>query len=526
MHRFGTGHRPRYAVVGLAAALAALSLSGCGRDTTPTAAGAANKGESTRAIKRHYGRIVFDPCSLSSPQAAGTIAAQCAQFEVPQNAAEPNGQKLKLNMAWLPATDEAGVAPDPVFFLAGGPGQAATDTWPLIDGAFREVRKHRHIVLIDQRGTGRSAPLLCRGAAGVSEDAAQPDQATDPQAAAAAALRAVERCAKELSVDASHFTTTDAIGDLDAVRAAIGADTIDLVGVSYGTRVAQQYAGRYPQHTRAVVLDGVVPNELVLGSEHAQNLDSALAQQFKLCQQTPACRSRFGSEPREQLRQLMARLQAEPVEVDYRDPNTGEQKRERVTAGHVAMLTRMFSYAPEAASLLPLMLNEADQGRFGPLMSLSTMIGSQLDEDLNYGMQLSVICAEDADLFKPNPADAGTVLGDDMQTALAAQCKVWPTGKRPKDFHAPFKSNGPVLLLSGELDPVTPPRYGEQVLKHLPNGRHLVLRGQGHGALRIGCTPKLLGQFIETADAKNLQARCLDSLGYVPPFVSFNGWEP
>jgi len=190
------------------------------------------------------------------------------------------------------------------------------------------------------------------------------------------------------------------------------------------------------------------------------------------------------------------------------------------------MLTRMFSYAPEAASLLPLMLNEADQGRYGPLMSLSTMIGSQLDEDLNYGMQLSVICAEDADLFKPNPADAGTVLGDDMQTTLAAQCKVWPTGQRPKDFHAPFKSERPVLLLSGELDPVTPPRYGEQVLKHLPNGRHLVLRGQGHGALRIGCTPKLLGQFIETADAKKLQARCLDSLGYVPPFVSFNGWEP
>lgn len=517
MHRFGHARRPRFAVLGLAATLAALALSGCGRDAAPSAG---TSGKPPAAAKRHYGRIVFDPCTLSSAYAAGTIAAQCAQFQVPENHAEPNGRKISLNLAWLPPTDESAIDEDPVFFLAGGPGQAATESWPLVDGAFRDVRKHRGIVLIDQRGTGKSTPLTCRDAAG-ENDSGQSEQAMLDNSVAA-----VERCAKSLKVDARYFTTTDAIADLDAVRAAIGAAKIDVVGVSYGTRVAQQYAGRYPQHTRAVVLDGVAPNELVLGSEHARNLDSALSAQFKLCQQTPACRARFGGDPREQLRQLMARLQSAPVEVDYRDPNTGEQKRERVTAGHVAMLTRMFSYAPEAASLLPLMLNEADHGRYAPLMALSTMIGGQLSEELNYGMQLSVTCAEDADLFKTNPADADTVLGDAMPKLLSAQCKVWPTGQRPKNFHEPFKSDVPVLLLSGELDPVTPPRYGEQVLKHLPNGRHLILRGQGHGALRIGCTPKLLGQFIETANAKKLDARCLDALGYVPPFVSFNGWEP
>ncbi|UJB19049.1 MULTISPECIES: alpha/beta hydrolase [Lysobacter] len=518
MHRFGYAQRPRYAALGLAAAFAVLALAGCSNGGTPAAAsGGAGK---TAAVKRHYGRIVFDPCTLSSAYAAGTIAAQCATFKVPENHAAPNGRTIDLHIAWLPPTDESAVDDDPVFFLAGGPGQAATESWPLVDGAFREVRKHRSIVLVDQRGTGRSTPLTCRDAAGDS-DGGQSEQAMLDHSVAA-----VERCAKSLKVDARYFTTTDAIADLDLVRTAIGAAKIDLVGVSYGTRVAQQYAGRYPQHTRAVVLDGVAPNELVLGSEHARNLDSALAAQFKLCQQTPACRARFGGEPREQLRRLMARLQAAPVEVDYRDPSTGEQLREKVTSGHVAMLTRMFSYAPEAASLLPLMLNEADQGRYAPLMSLSKMLGNQLSEELNYGMQLSVTCAEDADLFVADPADADTVLGDAMTKVLQAQCKVWPTGQRPKDFHAPFASPLPVLLLSGELDPVTPPRYGEQVLKHLPNGRHLILRGQGHGALRIGCTPKLLGQFIETANAKQLDARCLDALGYVPPFVSFNGWEP
>lgn len=517
MHPLRYGYRPRsLAVFGLAAMLAAAALSGCGQ------AGSADAGaepNNASAAKRHYGRIVFDPCTLSTPYASGTIAAQCAQFEVPENAAEPKGRKLKLNLAWLPATDEAGVAEDPVFFLAGGPGQAATESWPSVDAAFREVRKHRHIVLIDQRGTGKSSPLACRDATG--ENAAHRDEAAQFDAA----VQAVARCARQLGVDAARFTTSDAIADLDAVRAAIGAAKIDLVGISYGTRVAQQYATRYPQHTRSVVLDGVVPNELVLGSDHARNLDNALALQFKLCQQVPACRARFGADPREQLRQLMARLQT-PVEVDYRDPHTGEQKRAPISAAQVGMLTRMFSYAPEAASLLPLVLNEADQGRYAPLMALSKMIESQLNEELNYGMQLSVICAEDADLIRPDPRDADTVMGEAMTKTLIAQCKVWPTGSRPKDFHAPFKSNLPTLLLSGELDPVTPPRYGDQVVKHLPNGRHLILRGQGHGALRIGCTPKLLGQFVETADAKKLDARCLDALGYVPPFVSFNGWEP
>ncbi|MBX9400986.1 alpha/beta hydrolase [Lysobacter sp. BMK333-48F3] len=513
MHSALASHRPRaVAVAGLAALLAAAALSGCGdrgRNAGPPADG---------SDKRRYGRIAFDPCTLSTPYANGTFAAQCARFQVPENPAQPKGRQLSLNLAWLPATEGAG-SPDPVFFLAGGPGQAATSSWPMVDAAFREVRKHRHVVLVDQRGTGKSAPLTCA-------EAVEGDPVQDETAALDASLRAIKRCAQGLSVDPRYFTTTEAIADLDAVRSAIGADKINLVGVSYGTRVAQQYATRYPARVRSLVLDGVAPNELVLGSEHARNLDNALALQFKLCQQTPACRARFGADPREQLRQLMARLQAAPVEIDYRDPSTGEQKRAPITAGHVAILTRMFSYAPEAAALLPQVLNEADQGRYAPLMALSKMLETQLGDEINFGMQLSVSCAEDVDLFRPDPADADTVLGDSLPRSLTEQCKAWPTGTRPKNFHHPFKSDTPALLLSGELDPVTPPRYGDQVVKHLRNGRHLILRGQGHGALRIGCTPKLLGQFLETANAKQLDARCLDSLGYVPPFVSFNGWEP
>jgi pimeloyl-ACP methyl ester carboxylesterase len=109
---------------------------------------------------------------------------------------------------------------------------------------------------------------------------------------------------------------------------------------------------------------------------------------------------------------------------------------------------------------------------------------------------------------------------------MRAQCEAWPQGARPADFRAPLTGKMPVLILSGEFDPVTPPRYGDEVAKSLPNGRHLVVRGQGHNVLPVGCLPKLFARFVDTADAKTLDAHCLDSVPYAVPFTGFYGWEP
>ena len=494
----------------LAPALGALLLAGCnGSATSP----------GQQAV-RHYGDIAFKPCTLTAPYLTTTVEAQCATYDVAEDPAKPEGRKVALNIAWLPATNEGAATEDPVFFLAGGPGQSAVQVWPAIDGAFREVRKSRHIVLVDQRGTGKSNPLSCkddegRNAYGDPEDMSE-----------ASAVEFARACAASLEADPRFYTTTDAVRDLDSVRKALGAAKINLVGGSYGTRVAQQYAMRHPDSTRAVVIDGVVPNELVLGSEHARNLDAALALQFQRCQANAACKDRFGDDLRGQLRALMTRLAATPVNTDYRDPSTGELVSGEVNAGTVAGITRMYSYYPQGAALLPLVLNEAQQGRYGSLMSLSKLLETQVGDQFMHGMQLSVICAEDADLLKADPADTDTVLGSMLGDTLKAQCGAWPTGQRPADFHTAWTSDIPTLIASGELDPVTPPRYGEQVLRTLSNGRHLVLKGQGHGTFAVGCMPKLLGRFLETASAKDLDAKCLDSLDYVPPFTSFNGWEP
>ncbi|MCY7313280.1 MAG: alpha/beta hydrolase [Pseudoxanthomonas sp.] len=469
-----------------------------------------------QAQARKLGTLEFKPCSLSAPLSGEALPAQCTTLAVPENPAAPAGRKIKLKIAWIPADNADAAEPDPVMMLAGGPGQSALESYPQAAGAFAETRKKRHIVLVDQRGTGSSNPLTCK--------APQDESAF---ASADSARRYTQACLDALAkrADPRFYTTTEAIQDLEAVRKAIGAEQLNLVGISYGTRVAQQYAVRYPQSTRTLVLDSVAPNTLVLGNEFARNLEDALDLQFARCARIPECVQRLG-DPRARLKALLARLATDPPRVDYRDAVTGERKQDRLTPELVTGLVRMYAYLPIASALLPLQLNEAANGRYDALMALSQMLNTQLSDSIAMGMQLSVICAEDGGELKPNPADEGSLLGNDFANILSAQCAIWPKGARPANFRAPLKTAVPALLLSGEFDPVTPPRYGDEVAKSLPNGRHMVLRGQGHNVIGVGCMPRLMARFIDAADAKPLDAKCLDRLPYTPPFTGFYGWEP
>lgn len=462
------------------------------------------------------GNLAFHPCSLSMRQSDDTLEARCTTLAVPENRAAPEGRKIALKIAWVPADRDDAAEPDPVFMLAGGPGQSALQTYPQAAPAFAETRKKHHIILVDQRGTGESNSLQCKE---------KQDDETTPSAEAVRAY--TQRCLDALKdrADPRFYTTSDAIADLEAVRQAIGAKQINLVGISYGTRVAQQYAAKYPAQTRSIVLDSVAPNSLVLGQDFARNLEDSLDLQFARCAKTPECVQRYG-DPRARLSALVAQLKAGPIPVRYRDATTGESKEDQLTEARVAGLVRMYAYMPMAASLLPLQLNEAANGRYDGLMALSKMLGDDMEDSMSMGMQLSVICSEDAAELKEDPADAETLLGNDFARVLGEQCQVWPKGTRPSGFRAPLHTQVPALLLSGEFDPVTPPRYGDEVAKSLPNGRHLVLRGQGHNVIGAGCMPKLMAKFIDKADAKALDAKCLAALPYTPPFTGFYGWEP
>ncbi len=469
---------------------------------------------------RQLGRLRFQPCTLATKQSPTTVAAQCTHLDVPEDRAHPGGRKIALAIAWVPTADDD-AAPDPVFMLAGGPGQSALQTYPSLANAFAKTLKKRNVILVDQRGTGSSNPLQCKGPAGNDD---QPGGSADDPAAL---RKYTTQCRDELArkADLRLYTTTDAIADLDAVRMAIGADRIDLVGISYGTRVAQQYARAYPAHTRALVLDSVAPNELILGNDFARNLDDALALNFKLCADEPGC-SRAVGDPHANLDALLTRLKAQPQAVDYRDPLTGAFIHGTLTRADVAMLARMYSYQPIALAVLPLTLADALKGHYGPLKAQASLLNGSLADSMTTGMQLSVICSEDADGLKADPAQDASVLGNELVTALQTQCSIWPHGQRPADFHQPLVSSVPALVLEGEFDPVTPPRYGKQVVKNLRNGRLLVLRGQGHNVIGVGCMPDLMARFLDTTDARGMDASCLDALPRTPPFTGYYGWEP
>ncbi len=542
--------------------------AGAGASTRPSV----GVGKARDAITRQVGKIGFTPCTLAPAFGTQSVEALCGSYEVLENRAAPAGRKIRLAVAWLPAKGEA--EPDPMVMIAGGPGQSALETFPTIAAAFADLRKHRDILLVDQRGTGGSNKLSCKDAddatkagdvksgadktAGnqgsgnaatdnkdtgdkvtgdkdtgdkvtgdkVTGDGSTPSEASD--AADLAKMRvATRRCVAELSkiADLRFYSTTDAIQDLDQVRAAIGADKLNLMGVSYGTRVAQQYAKRYPSHVRTITIDGIAPNSLVLGNTMARTLESSLDRQFARCAKDPTCEGKLG-DPRSNLNALMQTLRTAPPTVTFRDAITGESRTQTLTTGHIAGLARLFAYIPQVAGLLPLELNEAAHGRYEPLMALANLLRTTVGDQITDGMQYSVICTEDAGELKVDPADANTLLGTDLVTAMQAQCAIWPHGERPADFRAPLTGNIPVLILSGEFDPVTPPAFGDEVLKSLGNARHLVLRGQGHNVLPVGCVPKLFTRFVETADAKSLDVHCLDKVPYAAPFTGFYGWEP
>ena len=462
------------------------------------------------------GSLAFAPCELDAAHTAATTSAYCAPFQVPEDWDHPDGRHIDLKLA-LVRSSASQAARDLVVLLAGGPGQAATEAWPHARAGFAPLLEHRNVLLLDQRGTGGSNALDCKRAEGEDE------QAFDLERVRAQTRACLDTVSKH--ADPRFYTTTFALRDLEALRAALGGPRFDLVGVSYGTRVAQQYAARYPQGVRSVVLDSAVPNEQALGAEFAGNLDTALQAQFAACSATPACAKAYG-DPWANLHRLRGALRAQPVQVTYRDPFDNTPKTQRFGLSSLAALVRMYAYLPETSALLPLGITHALQGDYASLAGQMRMLASDLESLADNAMQLSVICSEDADRLMPRAEDAATLLGSDFTEMLRAQCAIWPHGVRPADFNAPFASGLPVLILSGEFDPVTPPRYAGQIVKTLPHGRVLVAKGQGHNVMGRGCLPRLVARFVDMLDAAALDAGCIADFAAQPAFIDFNGAAP
>ncbi len=472
---------------------------------------------------RHWqlGTLSLTSCELPHLLSGATTAAWCTDFDVAENPAQPGGRHIGLHLAVI-RSDAAKPDADIVALLAGGPGEAATRAFA-DTAVYAGVLRHHDVLLLDQRGTGGSHPLSCRKTAEALRAQSPESDVPSPDETA----RRVAGCLAEVQEEADprYYTTTIAVEDLEKVRRALGAPRFDLIGVSYGTRVAQQYLMRHSEAVRSAVLDSPAPNQLILGEGFAASLDSALRRDFADCSAAPACKKAF-NDPMQTLHELRDGLRANPHQVTFRDPRTFEPVSRMLTPDLLVGVVRLFAYEPETAALLPLSIDAAARGDFAPLLGQQRLLAADLAGDINGGMGMSVICSEDADDLRAQPQDAGTMLGNLLIEQIKAQCALWPHGARPADFHAPLRSDKPILILSGARDPVTPPEYGDQIMRGLSNARHLLLKGQGHAVLGRGCMPKVIEQFIDNPDPGKLDAGCLDRLGPMPAFVDFNGAAP
>ena len=405
---------------------------------------------------------------------------QCATLSVWENRETRAGRRIPLNIVVVPAL-ALPREPDPLFVLAGGPGQAATS---LIQPFFRnrELRLHRDIVFVDQRGTGGSNPLNC----------ALYGNPPDPKRVVAGSfpVDGVRACRQRLEkvADLAQYTTASAMDDVDEVRAWLGYERVNLWGGSYGTRAAQVYLRRHPERVRAVILDGVLPVEEIVPLHQAIEGQRALDRAL-----TPVGAAEF---------QTLMRNVRQGIEVKV----DGVMLRPTPLAIGEGIRHTLYSDTRGAVARL---IHEAATGNPAPLVerAIRAEIGM---EQLATGLNLSVTCTEDIPFLDDATVareTAGTFLGDLRIQRQREACREWVRGVAPPDVHQPVRSDIPVLLFSGELDPVTPPSFAERVAAGFPNHAHVVFSGSAHGSFGA-CARQLMAEFIAKASPRTLNTAC------------------
>ncbi len=159
---------------------------------------------------------------------------------------------------------------------------------------------------------------------------------------------------------------------------------------------------------------------------------------------------------------------------------------------------------------------------------MMTMIS--MGDALSLGMHNAVMCTEDVPFYDPANIDYdgldASYMGALQVDTLQAICSVWPAGPIDEGFKEPLETNIPVLLLSGDADPITPPHYADMAAVNLENATHLIGKHQGHGQVGVGCTPRLIAKFVDTADPLSLDASCLERSFVMPYFLDFSGPKP
>ena len=420
---------------------------------------------------------------------------RCLSVSVPLDYAKPDSASLKLHVTVAPAFRES-ARPDPLFVLAGGPGQAGSDVLPLLSAAFKRVRATRDIVFIDQRGTGLSGKLDCES---------PPNEEMMSDAEIEAELR---RCIGKKTVPFSVYTTAAAARDVEQVRRALGYGKVNVWGGSYGTRLGQAYARAFPDSVRSLVLDGVAAPDQVIpaGGRDGQ---AALDKLFAQCESDAACRKAYPN-LRAEFDALAARAEA-GQKLTIVDPRTAQPVSFTMTGPRFLGTVHNILYSPADARRLPFLLHSAYQGRWEPFIARHNIAGDfASDASTATLLYLAVVCAEDVPRMTPAlMKDDASKLTRPLADRIPGLCKTLNVPAVP--YAEPTAIQAPALLLSGALDPVTAPHRAARAAQTMPRAQLLVAPNVGHGVSQLGCAPRLLRAFLDHPEQK-VDGSCLNEI--------------
>ena len=440
----------------------------------------------------------FSPCHVTGVEAL----AQCAELHVPLDWSNPDGEHIALHVAVVPPSGGA-AGDDPIYVLAGGPGQAASDLGGLISGPLNAARRGRATIIVAQRGTGQSAPFDCQ----------LPADVTTPGDEVATL------CLQQTSNDPRFFGSFMFVNDLHFVRNALGHKTINLWGGSYGTRAALFYLREYEHTVRSVILDAVAAPPTAFMRAAPRSAGRALDTMLESCRNDAACHASFPN-LRNDLNTVLTELNETPRIVTIAGQDISVDRSVFLNA------LRNAFYARESTSWLPLAISEFAAGNEGPWRAMGDLAG-QIMNDISLGTMLSVMCGEEIPRMQANGiAETSTAFADIDLSFWHDACDVWPAAEVPANFDLPVSSDVPVLLLSGSMDPVTPPAFAEIAQATLTRSKHLVAEHNSHITSAYGCAPRLIATFLDSLDPASIDDSCLNRIGPAPFLLTPAGPAP
>ncbi|GAB4108842.1 MAG: alpha/beta fold hydrolase [Roseiflexaceae bacterium] len=453
------------------------------------------------------------------------LPVSCGYVSVPENRARPDSRQIRLMVAIV--RGKAPRAADPVLYLAGGPGSSAVYSTATLARGWAGFLGNRDLIVVDQRGTGFSQPALtCPELAPVH--AAHMREVVVPEVRLDAEHDALMRCRERLlraGVDVGAYSSAANAADLRDLRRVLGYRQWNLLGISYGTRLALTALRYDAEGIRSVVLDSVYPPQANLFTGLPPNLDRALRTLFDGCAASERCAATYPN-LEGQFYALVERLNAEPITVRVRDPR-GASVPMRVDGARLIEVVFRMLYVSAELPRLPQMIAATAAGDYSQLarMQASRLARSQ---GVSEAMYYAVECQEDMALIDLAQARAAVAEHPRLHSYYAgtpelnlagfALCAAWRPGPPDPAVAAPVVSDVPALLLAGEYDPITAPAWADDAAATLSRSEVYHFPGTGHAVITRGACPhRMIAAFLNGLSAAPVGG-CAAKLG-PPAFV-------